>query len=122
MGHSRNMSKKKWKFELDEIALGIIVALIVIVVNFYDTGSNLVDMEAEKITALMLDDHDISFASNGIIDEDKLNEIKNMDYHQLMNFINAKNDFCIYIQDGHGNIILAKGSYKLNLSSIGCSE
>ena len=122
MSHSRSVSKKKWKFELDEIALGIIVALIVIVVNFYDTGSNLVDMEAENITALILDDHDISFASNGIIDEDKLNEIKNMDYRKFKSFINAKNDFCIYIQDGHGNIIFAKGSYKLDLDGIGCSE
>lgn len=118
----RRAGKKKWKFELNEITLLIILAFIIVVVKFYGTEAESEQMAAEKITAILLDDHDVSFASKGIINEEKLNEIKNMNYNEFKKFINVKNDFCIYIEDGHGNIILAKGSYKLNGNAVYCRE
>ena len=71
-------------------------------------------MEAEKITDIILDDHDISFAGKGIIDNDKLREVQNMDYAYFKTLLNAKKDFCLYLQDETGKIIFAKGATKLS--------
>lgn len=74
-----------------------------------------------------MDNHSISFATNGIINENKLKEIKNMNYDDFKKSINAKNDFCIYFEDEKGNIVLINNSYKgigspsINLSGIPCS-
>ncbi|MBI3034980.1 hypothetical protein HYY71_01535 [Candidatus Woesearchaeota archaeon] len=79
-------------------------------------------MEAEKITGMILDDHSISFANNGIIDENKLREIKSIGYDDFKEMLKVKNDFCIYIEDGNGNVILSKGSSKLGKDGIFCRE
>ena len=71
---------------------------------------------------MLLDDHEISFASNGIVDENKVREVQQMPYSQLKKFFNAKKDFCFYIEDENGNIILAKGSSKLSKDGIYCRE
>lgn len=78
--------------------------------------------EAEKITAMILDEHDISFANNGIIDKNKLKEVKSMSYNDLKQMLNIKSDFCIYLEDSNGNILLAKGSSSLSEDGIYCSE
>ncbi|MBI4452056.1 hypothetical protein HY637_01385 [Candidatus Woesearchaeota archaeon] len=114
--------KTKNKFKVDEITLVLIVAVIALIVSFYDNSANADTIDAQKITALILDDHEISFANNGIIDENKLKEIKNMDYIKLKSSIGAKKDFCVFIEDDKGNIILAKGSSKLSKDGLYCTE
>lgn len=79
-------------------------------------------MEAEIITNMILDDHKSSFANKGIVDETKLEQIKNMDYEDFKKLLNAKNDFCVYMEDEKGNVILAKGSSKLNGDGLHCRE
>ena len=111
----------KPNFRIDEITLVLIVALIAMIVGIYNKTAKL-EMEAGKIAEVILDNHAISFATNGIIDEDKLNQIQNMDYNQFKNYLKVKNDFCIYIEDGNGNILLAKGSPKLEKDGLHCSE
>ena len=112
----------KSNFKIDEITLVLIVALIAMIANVYDKLNKPVGMEAEKITEMILNEHTTSFANNGIVDENKLNEVKNMNYKEFKNSLNAKNDFCIYIEDANGNIILAKGSSKLNGDGLHCKE
>ncbi len=113
---------KKLNFKIDEIALILIVALLAMFISIHNKGNDSVEMKAEKITGLLLDNHGVSFANNGIIDGTKLAEIKNMDYYEFKDSINVKNDFCIYIEDENGNIILAKGSPKLAEYGIPCRE
>ena len=115
-----NMVKSNLK--IDELTLVFIVAVIAVIVVVYNKLSEPAGMEAEKITDMILDEHDISFANNGIVDETKLRQIRNMDYEDFKKSLNAKNDFCVYLEDGNGNIILAKGSGKLNDDGIACSE
>ncbi|MBS3105024.1 hypothetical protein J4234_02095 [Candidatus Woesearchaeota archaeon] len=118
--HQKNR-KTESNFKIDEITLVFIVAIIAMIVVIYDKAS--IDyMEAEKITALILDDHDVSFANNGVIDENKMREIQTMDYDDFKDSVNAKNDFCVYIEDWNGDIILSKGSDKLNGDGIPCRE
>ncbi|HLF66083.1 MAG TPA: hypothetical protein VI522_00545 [Gammaproteobacteria bacterium] len=109
------------KFKIDEITLVLIVALIAMVVGVYNKTAKL-EMEAGKIAEVILDDHAISFVNNGVIDGDKLSQIQNMDYNQFKDYLKVKNDFCIYIEDGNGNILLAKGSSKLGRDGLYCRE
>lgn len=111
---------KKHNFKIDEIALVLIVAFLAIIVSVYDKLNKPAVIEAEKITEMILDEHYISFANNGIVDENKLREVQNMDYGDFKASLKIKNDFCIYIEDGNGNIILAKGSSKLEGDGFIC--
>ena len=117
----------KSKFKIDEITLVLIVALLAMIISLNNRVDDSIsnqppEMEAEKIVNIILDEQTVSFASNGVINEDKLNAIRNMDYHDFKNHLGAKNDFCIYIEDENGNIILAKGSNKLSGDGIYCEE
>ena len=111
----------KTKFKIDEIMLVLIVVFIATFVNIYAKVKE-PDMEAEKITAMILDDHKVSFANGNVIDESKLNEIKDMDYGDFKNSLKAKSDFCVYIEDGDGNVILSKGSSRFNGDGLSCRE
>lgn len=119
--HKQNSKPKK----IDEILLVLIVAIIIIFVSVYGKINKTRDkqtMEAEKITEIILDNHGMSFAKGGVIDENKLEEIKSINYDDFKKSLNAKNDFCMYIEDANGNIILAKGSFKLNKDGLYCRE
>ena len=111
----------KFNFKIDEIALVLIVAFVAMAVGISDKTSK-PEMGAEKITEIILDDHEISFANDGVIDENKLRQVQNMDYKEFKNHLNARNDFCIYIEGVNGNIILAKGSSKLSKDQLRCRE
>lgn len=112
---------RKSNFRIDEIILVLIVAVIAMVIGVYDKANEPKGADAEKITAMILDDHSISFASNGVVDEAKLKTIKSMNYNDFKNSFNVKNDFCIYIEDENGNLILAKGSPRLSEEEV-CRE
>jgi len=101
------------KLKIDEIMLVFIVAVIAIIVNVYEKNNELAIKEAEKLTENILNSQ-IGFVNNGVIDEYKLKEIEKMDYSTLKKTLNAKNDFCIYIEDENGNVILSKGSPRLS--------
>ena len=110
----------KSNFKIDELILVLIVAFIALFISFYDKA-NEPEIHAEKITEMILND-DLGLASNGIVDESKLRKIQNTKYESLKKSFNAKNDFCMYIEDENGNIILAKGSAKLSQDGLFCSE
>ena len=67
-----------------------------------------------------MDDHDLSFASGGVVNSDKLALIQKMDYDHLKDYLNVNSDFCLYLEDEKGEIILAKGSSKLNQDGLSC--
>ena len=112
----------KPNFKIDEMMLVFVVAILAIIVSVYDHNKNPQGIEAEKITGLIFDNHDISFANNGVINAAKLNKVQGMNYKELKTYLNAKNDFCIYIRDGNGSVILAKGSSRLRIDGLSCNE
>ena len=112
----------KSNFKIDEITLVLIVAFVAMIVVVYDKINEPTKIEAEKITEMILDEHRISFASNSIVNESKLKEIQDMSYNDFRKSLNAKNDFCVYIEDENGKIILAKGSSKLSRDGLYCKE
>src|SRR3989338_10662266 len=100
------------KIKIDEITLVLAVAFIAMAVSVYEKSSESKVADAEKITEMLSDEHLLSFVSNGVINEDKFSEVKNVGYGEFKKLLNIKNDFCIYIEDGNGNVLLAKGSSK----------
>lgn len=120
MAKDNKAIKKNMNFKLDEMFLVLVVALLAMIASIYDKNSERID--AEKITAMILDDHYLSFATNGIVDENKLRQIQSMEYAEFKKSLNAKNDFCVYLEDENGNIILAKGSSRLSMDGLVCKE
>ena len=116
------MPKSKPKFKFNAAIPILIVAFIFLAIGLYGKFKQPKENEAEKITKMIFDEHSISFVSDGVIDEKKLKEIQNMDYYDVKKYFNTKNDFCIYIEDGNGNILLAKGSSKLSENGLNCKE
>ena len=112
---------QKSKSRTDHITILAVIGVLAVIASIY-TELNKPEMEAEMITNMILDDHKASFASNGIVDETKLEKIKNMAYQDFKKSLNARNDFCVYIEDEKGNIILAKGSGRLNGDGLHCTE
>lgn len=116
------LKTSKPNFNIDEITLVLIVAVLALIVSIAGYDNKAKRLNAPELTEIILDDHVVSFASNGIIDENKLKEIQSMKYEDIKNSLKIKNDFCIYIEDENGNIILAKGSTKLNEDGLYCKE
>lgn len=112
----------KFNFKIDETVLVLIVVIVAMIVSIYGKLNKPAEIDAEIITNMILDDHPTSFANNGVVDENKLEKIKNMGYEDFKKSLNAKNDFCVYIEDGNGEIILSKGSSKLRKDGINCQE
>lgn len=112
---------KKLNFRIDEIILIAVVIVVAVAVGFYDKSQKAEYVEAEKIISIVLDGGDLGFANNGTIDEAKIREIEGMDYRELKQKLNAKRDFCVYIEDEKGNVVLAIGSPKLNSDGLSCS-
>ena len=117
------IKNSKPKFQINDLTLILIVAFLAIIVSIYEKnfgtrGSEPQVPEAEKITGMILGPQGISLATNGIIDENKLRMLQNMNYDELKKSVNAQNDFCIYVKDGFGNVILAKGAPKLNKDGL----
>lgn len=109
------------KFRINGINFLLVIGVLAVIAAVY-MELNKPAMEAEMITNMILDDHKASFANNGIVDEVRLEKIRNMDYENFKKSLNAKNDFCVYIEDEKGNVILAKGSSRLNDDGLYCTE
>jgi hypothetical protein len=112
--------RQKNHFKIDEIILVLIVVLIAIFVSLFEKSQDVEMIEAEKIITLVLNGNDFSFAKNGIVDEAKILEIKAMEYDELKEKLNVNTDFCMYVEDDKGNILLEKGSPKLLADGYAC--
>ena len=101
--------------------LVFVVLVIIIVVSLQEKSVQVQKADPEKIISLVLKDSNLD---GGIIvfDQKKLNELESMDYATIKKILNVGDDFCMYLQDGKGSVILAKGSPKLSEDGIKCQE
>lgn len=111
----------KPKYKIDEIILVFIVLVIIIAVSVQEKGKQLQKADPEEILGLVLKDTGVK---DGMIvfDQQKLNDLKEMDYNTIKKILNVKGDFCMYLQDGKGSVLLVKGSPKLSEDGIKCQE
>ena len=58
----------------------------------------------------------------------KLNELKNLTYDELKSILRVEGDFCIYLEDDRGYVVIVNNSYKgigspnINISNTPCNE
>ena len=70
----------------------------------------------------------VSIVDNNEVNVTKLNQLKSMSYDELKTIFRIGGDFCIYLEDEKGNIVLINNSYKgigspnINLSGTPCSQ
>lgn len=114
----KRQKKEKWKS--GQLFIILIVAVLALALSIYDYSKKPVQIEAEEITSLLLDEHELSFVGGGVINQNKLKQIQSMDYEKLKSYLNIKNDFCIYVEDENGQIILSKVAPTLNKDSKAC--
>ena len=109
------------KFKIDEITLVLIVAIMIIAITITQkTGQETND--AANIMKILLNDNSAAPPDNRVMGQAEMEKIQGMNYEQLKKYLSIKNDFCLYIEDENGNIIMAKGSSKLSRDGIYCKE
>ena len=111
----KKQPKKGFPKRFDEITLLLIVVFIAVTATIITKSYKNGDNEAEKITESI-------FSNGNVIDGNKIMQIQKMDYPDLKKSINAKGDFCIYLEDDKGQVILAKGTSKLSTGEVNCRE
>lgn len=111
----------KPKYKIDEIILVFIVLVIIIGISVQEKDKQPQKADPEKILGLVLKDTTVKDGMM-VFDQKKLNELKGMDYNTIKKILNVKGDFCMYLQDGKGSVLLVKGSPKLSEDGIKCQE
>ena len=103
------------------MVLVFIVLVIIIGVSVQGKDTYPQKADPEKILGLVLKDTSVKDGMM-VFDQKKLNELQGMDYNAIKKLLNVKNDFCMYLQDGKGSVLLFKGSPKLSEDGIKCQE
>lgn len=89
---------------------------------------NLKDDASNVIKQVSSEDNPLGVLNKNEIDVDKLNELKNISYSELKQRLRTEGEFCIYMEDEQGNIVLINDSYKaigspdINISGTPCSQ
>ncbi len=87
-----------------------------------EEGASIVirQVSSEGISVGILDKQQISIS--------RLNELKNLTYDELKKRLRVEGDFCIYLENDKGEILLLNNSYKgigsgsINISNTPCNE
>ena len=108
------------KYKIDEVTLVLVIAILAIIFGIYHDKKSEQHIDAKKITEFFMDDHELGFAKGGVIDSGKLEEVEKMSYAQIKEHLGIQKDFCMYLEDDKGKIILAKGSAKLAQDGLAC--
>ena len=120
-------------------SLDITLAIIVFIVAFFIVYGLLNESPNTRISAMreeasiILQQIVSSDAPYRIIDSDevntsKLNELKNTSYDELRRILRIEGDFCIFMEDDKGYIVLINNSYigigspNIILAGIPCSQ
>ena len=118
-----------------DITLGVIIFMAAFFV-FYallnpspaEKASNLKKDASTVIKQVASEENPMRIVDNNVVNLSKLNDLKNMSYDELKRTFRIEGDFCIYLEDDKGNIVLINNSYKgigspsINLSGTPCSQ
>ena len=118
-----------------DIALGVIIFIAAFFV-FYALlnanpdakAKNLQEEASLIIKQIASEEAPLRIVDNKEINVSRINELKNISYEELKRKLRSKGDFCIYMEDEKGNLVLINNSYKgigspdINLSGTPCSQ
>jgi len=126
------MKSQSWSID---IALGVIIFMAAFFI-FYGlltsnpsaTASSLRQEASTVIRQVASEEAAIRIVDNNEINVSRLNELKNLSYDDLKRALRIGGDFCIYMEDNKGNLVLINNSYRgigspnINLSGTPCSQ
>ena len=127
-----NPKAQSWSIDL---ALGVIVFMVAFFI-FYSAlnenpntkESNLKEDASAVIKEVSSSNGALSIVANNQINESKAGELKNLGYSSLKKRLRVDGDFCIYLEDEKGNVVLINNSYRgigspnMNISNAPCSQ
>ena len=96
--------------------------------NPAEKASNLKKEASTVIKQVASEENSLRIVDNNVVNISKLNQLKNMSYDELKRILRIEGDFCIYLEDDKGNIVIINNSYKgigspnINLSGTPCSQ
>lgn len=127
-----NPKAQSWSID---ITLGVIIFIAAFFV-FYSLlnaspdakAKNLQEEASSVIKQVASEEAPLRIVDNKEINISRLNELKNLSYEELKRRLRLEGDFCIYMEDEKGNLVLINNSYKgigspnINLSGTPCSQ
>ena len=128
------MIKRKAQSWSIDIIFGIIVFMAAFFVFFIvlsqdPTGKiNRLKEEASSILRQLVSSDDLGIVDGTEVNLSKTSKLKNTQYEDLKRRFRVNSDFCIYMEDSKGNIIIINDSYKgigaqsINISGTACSQ
>ena len=129
-----NLNRKSQAWSIDVI-LAVVIFISAFFVYYVLVSSNpagkaapLKDDAVSIIKQVSSDSSGLRVVDNRELNESRLGGLKNLNYDELKSMFRTEGDFCIYIEDGQGNIVLINNSYRaigssnINLSGVPCSQ
>ena len=127
-----NSKAQSWSID---IAIGVVIFIgaffmfyALINANPNTKVEHLKEEASQVITQIVSSDSLLKVVEKNEINQSRLNQMKNLTYAELKRMLNIESDFCIYIEDDKGNIVLINDSYRgigsstINLSNVPCSQ
>jgi len=129
-----NINPKAQSWSVD-ITLGVIVFITAFFIfysllnaNPSSKTSNLKEDASLVIKQIASDEAPLRIIDGNEINVSRLNELKNLSYEELKRRLRIEGDFCIYLENDKGDLVLINSSYKgvgspdINLSGTPCSQ
>lgn len=120
-------------------SIDIIIAVVLFIGAFFaffaflnqNSNSKAGDLQQDASTIIKqvgAEKSPLNIIENNALNITKMNQLKNISYEELKQMLRVQGDFCIYIEDEQGHIVLVNNSYKgigspdINISGTPCSQ
>ena len=120
-------------------SVDVILAVVIFMGSFFlyyaiansDPGSEIAGLKADANSVIKQVSNEgsaLNIVSEQEINLSKIGELKNLNYDDLKSQLRVDGDFCIYIEDEKGNLVLINDSYRgigsqnINISGVPCSQ
>ena len=127
----RNQKSQSWSID---VIFGIIVFMVAFFVFFIVLSEdpagkiNRLKEEASSIVRQLVSGEELRIVDGTEVNVSRASKLKDIQYEELKRRFRVEGDFCIYIEDSKGNIVLINNSYKgigspqINISGTLCSQ
>lgn len=130
----KKSSIRAQSFSIDvAIGVAIFIAALFIFYSVLGTNKNTKASDLREQASVIIKQTTAEGSAVAIIDNQELNvskfsQLKNLSYDELKRTLRIEGDFCIYLEDDQGNLLLVNNSYRgigspnINLSGAPCSQ
>ena len=127
-----NAKAQTWSVDIILAVIVFMGAFFIFYALLYENSSTKAsDLKEEALIVIKQvssGDSSLRILNKNEINITKINELKNLSYEELKQRLRVEGDFCIYVEDENGNIVLLNNSYKgigsssINISGTPCSQ